>query len=85
MQNRSNLTSREKTEEPKLTDDSKSGFKKVDESRKESKMTNLTSDTNVKETIKFGEVMKIDGKFDGELITESSLLARQAMLRQTLR
>ncbi len=45
----------EKTEEPKLTDDSKSGFKKVDESRKESKMTNLTSDINVKETIKFGE------------------------------
>jgi hypothetical protein len=45
----------EKMEEPKLTDDSKSGFKKVNESRKESKMTNLTSDTNVKGTIKFGE------------------------------
>ncbi len=47
-------------------------------------MTNLTSDTDFKGTIKFGEAMKIDGKFDGELITESSLLARQAMLRQTL-
>ncbi len=28
----------ESTEEPKLTDDSKSGFKKVDESRKELRM-----------------------------------------------
>ncbi len=64
----------EKTEEPKLTDDSKSGFKKVNESRKESKMTNLTSDTNVKGTIKFGEAMKIDGKFDGELISDNGEL-----------
>jgi cytoskeletal protein CcmA (bactofilin family) len=64
----------EKTEEPKLTDDSKSGFKKVNESRKESKMTNLTSDTNVKGTIKFGEAMKIDGKFDGELISDKGEL-----------
>ncbi len=64
----------EKTEEPKLTDDSKSGFKKVDESRKESKMTNLTSGTNVKGTIKFGEAMTIDGKFDGELITDNGEL-----------
>ncbi|HDY68230.1 MAG: polymer-forming cytoskeletal protein [Candidatus Scalindua sediminis] len=64
----------EKTDEPKLSDDSKSGFKKVNESRKESKMTNLTSDTNVKGTIKFGEAMKIDGKFDGELITDNGEL-----------
>ena len=61
----------EKMEEPKLTDDSKSGFKKVNESRKESKMTNLTSDTNVKGTIKFGQTMKIDGNFEGELITDN--------------
>ena len=60
-----------KMEEPKLTDDSKSGFKKVNESRKESKMTNLTSDTNVKGTIKFGQTMKIDGNFEGELITDN--------------
>jgi cytoskeletal protein CcmA (bactofilin family) len=64
----------EKTEEPKLTDDSKSGFKKVNKSRKESKMTNLTSDTNVKGTIKFAEAMKIDGKFEGELITDNGEL-----------
>ena len=61
----------EKMEEPKLTDDNKSGFKKVNESRKESKMTNLTSDTNVKGTIKFGQTMKIDGNFEGELITDN--------------
>jgi len=61
----------EKMEEPKLTDDSKSGFKKVNESRKELKMTNLTSDTNVKGTIKFGQTMKIDGNFEGELITDN--------------
>jgi cytoskeletal protein CcmA (bactofilin family) len=64
----------EKTEEPKLTDDSKSEFKKVNKSRKESKMTNLTSDTNVKGTIKFAEAMKIDGKFEGELITDNGEL-----------
>ncbi len=64
----------EKTEEPKLTDDSKSGFKKVNESRKDAKMTNLTSDTDFKGTIKFGEAMKIDGKFDGELISDNGEL-----------
>ncbi len=37
-------------------------------------MTNLTSDTNVKGTIKFGEAMKIDGKFDGELISDNGEL-----------
>jgi cytoskeletal protein CcmA (bactofilin family) len=34
-------------------------------------MTNLTSDTNVKGTIKFGQTMKIDGNFEGELITDN--------------
>ncbi len=37
-------------------------------------MTNLTSDTNVKGTIKFAEAMKIDGKFEGELITDNGEL-----------
>jgi cytoskeletal protein CcmA (bactofilin family) len=60
-----------KTEEPKLTDDRKSGFKKVNESRKLLKMANLASDTNVKGTIKFSEAMKIDGHFEGELITDN--------------
>ncbi len=64
----------EKAEEPKLTDDSKSGFKKVNKSRKEPKMTNLTSDTNVKGTIKFAEAIKIDGNFEGELITDNGEL-----------
>ncbi len=67
-------TSPEKTEEPKLTNDSKSGFKKVSESRKESNMANLTSDANIKGTIKFGQTMRIDGNFEGELITDNGEL-----------
>ncbi len=61
----------EKTEDPKLTDGSIGGFKKVNQSRKLAKMTNLSSDTNVKGTIKFDEAMTIDGNFEGELITEN--------------
>jgi cytoskeletal protein CcmA (bactofilin family) len=69
----------ENTGEPKLTDDNKSGFKKENESRKEVKMsegkvTNLTSDVEIKGTIKFGDVLRIDGKFDGELITDNGEL-----------
>ncbi len=69
----------ENTGKPKLTDDNKSGFKKENESRKEAKMsegkvTNLTSDVEVKGTIKFGDVLRIDGKFDGELITDNGEL-----------
>ncbi len=64
----------EKTEEPKLTSDSKSGFKKVNESRKESNMANLTSDANIKGTIKFGQTMRIDGNFEGELLTDNGEL-----------
>ncbi len=69
----------ENTGEPKLTGGNKSGFKKENESRKEVKMsegkvTNLTSDVEVKGTIKFGDVMRIDGKFDGELITDNGEL-----------
>jgi cytoskeletal protein CcmA (bactofilin family) len=63
-----------KTEEPKLTNDSKRGFKKVNESRKESNMANLTSDANIKGTIKFGQTMRIDGNFEGELITDNGEL-----------
>jgi cytoskeletal protein CcmA (bactofilin family) len=44
------------------------------EPRKESKMgvenvTNLTADAEFKGTIKFSNVLKIDGKFEGELVT----------------
>jgi cytoskeletal protein CcmA (bactofilin family) len=69
----------ENTGKPKLTDNNKSGFKKENESRKEVKMsegkvTNLTSDVEIKGTIKFGDVLRIDGKFDGELITDNGEL-----------
>lgn len=69
----------ENTGDPKLTDDNKSGFKKENESGKEIKMsegkvTNLTSDVEIKGTIKFGDVLRIDGKFDGELITDNGEL-----------
>jgi cytoskeletal protein CcmA (bactofilin family) len=69
----------ESTEEPKLTDDSKSGFEKVNESRKElrmaeGKLTSLTSDADIKGTIKFGEAMRIDGKFEGEMIADNGEL-----------
>ncbi len=67
------------TEEPKLTDDSKRGFKKENGSRKEEKMaeekmSNLTSGSEMEGTIKFSNAMRIDGKFDGELITENGEL-----------
>jgi cytoskeletal protein CcmA (bactofilin family) len=60
-------------------DDSKKGFKKEVESRKEARMaegksTNLTQDVEIKGTIKFGEAIRIDGKFDGELITDNGEL-----------
>ncbi len=60
-------------------DDSKKGFKKEVESRKglrmaEGKLTNLTQDADIKGTIKFSEAMRIDGKFDGELITDNGEL-----------
>ncbi len=40
----------------------------------EGKLTTLTSETDIKGTIKFGEAMKIDGKFDGELISDNGEL-----------
>lgn len=41
---------------------------------REENVTNLTSDVEVKGTIKFDKVMKIDGKFDGELKTKDGEL-----------
>ncbi len=38
------------------------------------KLTNLTSDAEIKGTIKFGEALRIDGKFEGELITDNGEL-----------
>ncbi len=63
-----------KTEKPELTGASNSELKKENESRELSIMTNLTSDTNVKGTIKFSESMKINGNFEGELITNNGEL-----------
>jgi cytoskeletal protein CcmA (bactofilin family) len=62
------------TEEHKLTDDNKSGFKKVNESEKEAKMANLTQDSEIKGTIKFGQAMRVDGNFEGELTSDNGEL-----------
>ncbi len=64
----------ESKEKPKLTDDSKSGFEKVNESRKDAKMANVTQDSEIKGTIKFGEAMRVDGNFDGELTSDNGEL-----------
>ena len=66
-------------EESILTDDTKKGFGKEVGSGKElrmaeGKLTSLTSDADIKGTIKFGEALRIDGKFDGELITDNGEL-----------
>jgi cytoskeletal protein CcmA (bactofilin family) len=37
-------------------------------------MSNLASDAEIEGTIKFSDVMRIDGKFDGELITDNGEL-----------
>ena len=37
----------------------------------EGKLTNLTSDADIKGTIKFGKAMRIDGNFEGELINDN--------------
>jgi cytoskeletal protein CcmA (bactofilin family) len=40
----------------------------------EGKLTTLTSETDIKGTIKFGQSMRVDGKFDGELISDNGEL-----------
>ncbi len=40
----------------------------------ENSMTNLTQDVEIKGTIKFDKVMKVDGKFEGEMITNEGEL-----------
>ncbi len=61
-----------------LTTDSgeKSGFKEKRESRKEIRMaeeegTNIPSGADITGTIKFDKIMRIDGNFEGELITDN--------------
>lgn len=65
---------RKDTEGTKLTDSNMSGAEKRNESRKETEMkeeniTNMTADVEIKGTIKFSNILKIDGKFEGEMIT----------------
>lgn len=40
----------------------------------EENITNLTTDVEIKGTIKFGKVMKIEGKFEGELVSNEGEL-----------
>lgn len=45
----------------------------------EENVTHLTADVEIKGTIKFDKVMKIDGKFEGEMITnEGELIVGKA-------
>ncbi len=41
----------------------------------EENVTHLTADVEIKGTIKFDKVMKIDGKFEGEMITNEGELS----------
>lgn len=67
------------TEEIKVTDETKGTSEIKTEPRKETEMseekvTNLTQDVEIKGTITFSSVMKIDGKFEGEMITDDGEL-----------
>ena len=66
---------RKDTEEIKLTDNTTGRSEKKNASRKEIEMkeenvTNVTADVEIKGTIKFSNILKIDGKFEGEMITD---------------
>lgn len=66
-------------EDAKSPDETKGNLEKLIEHRKETEMgekniTNLTSDVEIKGTIKFNSIMKIDGKFEGEMITDDGEL-----------
>ena len=65
---------RKDTEEIKLTDNTTGRSEKKNASRKEievkeENVTNVTADVEIKGTIKFSNILKIDGKFEGEMIT----------------
>jgi len=66
-------------EETRLPDETKGESEIKSEPRKETEMseenvTNLTSDVEIKGTIKFSSILKIDGKFEGEMITDDGEL-----------
>ncbi len=50
-------------------------------------MTNLASDVEIKGTIKFEGTMRIDGKFDGEMITDNGdlVVGKTGIVNATVR
>ncbi len=61
-------------EVPKPSDDIQKGIKKENEFRKDAKMAYQTPDCKITGTIKFDGPMRIDGKVDGEIITDNGEL-----------
>lgn len=62
-----------------VTDDNKDKIEKNNESGRGVEMgnesiTNLTADVEIKGTIKFNKVMRIDGKFEGEIVANEGEL-----------
>ena len=56
---------------PKPLNDIQKGFKEENEFRNDAKMAYQTPDRKIKGTIKFDGPMRIDGKVDGQIITDS--------------
>ncbi len=61
-------------EVPKPSDDIQKGIKKENEFRKDAKMAYQTPDCQITGTIRFDGPMRIDGKVDGEIITDNGEL-----------
>ena len=59
---------------PKPLNDIQKGFKEENEFRNDAKMAYQTPDCKIKGTIKFDGPMRIDGKVDGQIITDSGNL-----------
>ena len=59
---------------PKPLNDIQKGFKEENEFRNDAKMAYQTPDCKIKGTIKFDGPMRIDGKVDGQIITDSGKL-----------
>lgn len=62
-----------------VSDETRGNIEEMIEPGKEAEMsgenvTNLTQDVEIKGTIKFSNIMKIDGKFEGEMITNDGEL-----------
>ena len=56
---------------PKPLNDIQKGFKEENEFRNDAKMAYQTPDCKIKGTIKFDGPMRIDGRVDGQIITDS--------------